>query len=76
MYLANFTYTSISKSVLTLYYIQEDTTMEANHSEHWKLFHREKDLKTRTNFVIGTVLTPLMVLTPFIFLWVLMKING
>ena len=50
--------------------------MESNHLENWKLFHKEKDSKAHTNFLIGAILTPIVVLSPFIFLWVLMKITG
>ena len=50
--------------------------MEAQHQDFWKKFHADIQREHKTHIVEGAIMAPLMMILPFVFLWILSMILG
>ena len=50
--------------------------MEAQHEDFWKKFHANVQQQHRTRLISGAVMAPMLLLLPFVFLWLLGTLTG
>jgi hypothetical protein len=50
--------------------------MEAQHQDFWKKFHADRVHEHKIHLIQGTIMAPLMLAGPFVFLWILGMILG
>jgi hypothetical protein len=50
--------------------------MEAQHQDFWNKFHADMQREHKTHIIQGAIMAPLMLVGPFVFLWILGVVLG